>query len=182
MAEGRSRPMFVVLPQQLAASHLRQCQRHLMKGAEDHFELLYAAQAAHMALHTMLILVRYGETGIKVARPERKNRPPEMLKEGAQTRGFRDLMKEIGLHDDEGAAIELLTDIRDHLQHPGPGPMGYEVESLISGIEAAVRVGTKMWEHSYLQANSDDLAREEASVASAAVLQFCLEARSHWSS
>jgi hypothetical protein len=61
MDSSQGEPMFVILPQQLAASHLRQCERHLNESKEHRIGLLYAAQFAHMALHTILITVGYTE-------------------------------------------------------------------------------------------------------------------------
>jgi hypothetical protein len=175
MEERAKQPLLVVLPQQLAASNLKQCQRHLQESSTDALQLLYAAQSAHMALHAMLMEVRYGDIGIEVSKPAGKNKPPEILKEGVRVRDFRDLITEIDLEDEKRSAIAVLTDVRDRLQHPIPGPMGYEIERLISGIEAAVEVQREMWDHPFVTAHSDDAARQEASVAGTAILEICLQ-------
>jgi len=174
MEEVAKQPLIVVLPQQLAASHLKQCQRHLQESLNDALQLLYAAQYAHMALHTMLMEIRYGDTGVQVIK-SRKNQPPRMLEEGVKLRGFRELINEIHIPDQQRADIALLTSVRDSLQHPCPGPMGYEVERLIFGVEAAVKIQRTMWDHPFVTTHSDDEARQESIVAGTAIIEICLQ-------
>jgi hypothetical protein len=68
----QSELMLVVSPQRLAASHLRQCERHLKTIGGDRIGFLYAAEAAHLALHTMLVAVKYGDIGLGIMRCEGK--------------------------------------------------------------------------------------------------------------
>jgi hypothetical protein len=90
------------------------------------------------------------------------------------------LFQDIHVDEDERQAIVLLTDIRDRLQHPIPGPAGYKIRDLISGIEAAVRVGMGMWNHPCFAANSDGPARDRALAASHAILVHCSTMTPQW--
>jgi hypothetical protein len=83
------------------------------------------------------------------------------------------LLQGIHVDEDERRAIMLLTDVRDRLQHPIPGSMGYIVRDLISGIAAAVRVTMRLWDPSCLAVSSDGPARDEALAASHAILVHC---------
>lgn len=96
-----------------------------------------------------------------------------MLEEGVQVRGFTELINEIRIPDQQRADIALLTGVRDSLQHPRPGPMGYEIDRLISGIEAAVQIQRTMWDHPFVTSHQDDLARQESLLAATAILEIC---------
>ena len=170
--------MLVVLPQTLAASHLRQCERYLNTIGGDRIGFLYAAEAAHLALHTILVALRYGDIGLAIMLYEGKEAYPGGPKEGGQIKSFKLLFQDVHVDEVERQAIMLLTDIRDRLQHPIPGPMGYIIGDLISGIEAAVRAGMGIWNDPRFSANSDGPARDEALAASHAILVHCLMMRS----
>jgi hypothetical protein len=134
---------------------------------------LYAAEAAHLALHTMLVAVRYRDIALGIMRCEGKETYPGGPKEGGEIKSFRRLFQDIHVDKEERQAIMLLSDIRDRLQHPIPGPMGYIIRDLISGITAAVRVTMRLWALTCLAANSDGPARDEALAASHAILVHC---------
>jgi hypothetical protein len=102
----------------------------------------------------MLVAVRYREIGLGIMRRDGKETHPGGPKEGAETKNFRSLFQDIHVEKEERDAIMLLTDIRDRLQHPIPGPMGYIVRDLISGIAAAVKVTTELWNLPCFPANS----------------------------
>ena len=165
--------MFVILPEKLAASHLRECERHLNECEESHIGLLYAAQFAYMALNTIVVTARYSEIGTQVMRSEGKQTYPGGPKEGGTIKDFRSLIEGIEISEDEREALMLLSDIRDRLQHPIPGPMGYVIAALLRVIEVAVKVGMEMWNHPNMKLNADSPARVEAFAASDAILALC---------
>jgi hypothetical protein len=162
--------MFVVLPQDLAASQLRQCERHLEEVREDPSSLLYAAQFAHMAFHVIMIAHKYSGTGLKIFRDEEKT---PYLKEGIPIKSFRQLLRGIEMGKDKKEAILRLTDIRDRLQHPIPGPMGYVIPDLISAVQATIEVAMTIWRDLCARLHFDRPLCDETLVTSLRILDLC---------
>ena len=187
------RSMFVVTPQKLVIMHLKQCLVHLESAPDEVTQLLYAASIAHLTFHTVLMMARYSQSDLAILEKRTRKKVearPNDVHEGIRVDTFSNIFEGFLIDENpdlqiqktnienQRQVIEFLKGIRDRVEHPMPGLMGYTPLQIIDAIDTIVSLSIDLLGSSLVLGITKDDSYEKGKKVADRIHNSCARVRS----
>ena len=176
-----------VTPRGIAIFNLKECEDQLARWKDEPLRLILAAKAAHLSLQAALIDALAGSASIGAYTPRLRkaylayfNQLPDEradMPNGAYVMHFKDLLAEakerplewsqqkLEISEEQQAALDRLTGIRDSAEHPSPGSHCFEPRYVLNVIPVAAKLTVRLLEECSHHYHDGELEGVAASVA-----------------
>ena len=176
-----------VTPRAISIFNLKECEDQLSRWKDEPLRLILAAKAAHLSLQAALIDALAGSASIGAYKPKLReaylayfNQPPDaraMMPNGDYVMHFKDLLAEakekplewsgqpLEICEEQQAALDRLSSIRDSAEHPSPGSHYFEPRFVLNVIPVSAHLTVRLLEECSHYYHEGELEAVVASVA-----------------
>ena len=182
-----------VTPRVISIFNLQECAHQLALWEEQPLRLILAAKAAHLSLQAALIDALAGSASIGAYTPKLRaaylayfHQLPDAdakMPSDDYVMHFKDLLAEakatplegsgqrLEVCEEQQAALDRLSGIRDSAEHPSPGSHYFEPRFVLNSIPTAVQLTARLLEERSHQYNEGEYAAVGAAVS--AIVASC---------